>query len=93
MAEISKLLYILIYSSNKHFFRFYWTWGSASKDPKSDEIGSIPYAQYDGRASSNLTEQRDESINEERIPYDVSQRNNWLAFFFKGSDSEYFGGF
>lgn len=93
MAEISKLLYILIYSSNKHFLRLYWTWGSASKDPKSDEIGSIPYAQYVGRASSNLTEQRDESINEERIPYDVSQRNNWLAFFFKDSDSEYFGGF
>lgn len=79
MAEISKLLYILIYSSNKHFLRLYWTWGSASKDPKSDEIGSIPYAQYVGRASSNLTEQRDESINEERIPYDVSQRNDWLA--------------
>lgn len=60
MAEMSKLLYLLIYSSNKYFLRLYWTWGSASKDPKSDGIESVPYAQYVGKASSNLTEQRDE---------------------------------
>lgn len=60
MAEIYKLLYLFIYSSNKHFLSLYWTWGSALKDPKSDRIGSVPYALYVGNASNNLIEQRDE---------------------------------